>query len=182
MDTTIGGELTRLLEASFTRKIPASVRVRTAFLVTKLGTAATAALLGVSRTSVYRYIAGTRTTPPATIADRLEREVRARWQPQLQARAARALGAGLNLETRARFGYDSGSGTSDDARIRIISQHLPSDYAQPLVDTHLAGGGEDALRGILADALGDLYFRDGGQRAHGLNVEFTDMEYCVLEP
>jgi hypothetical protein len=31
---------------------------------------------------------------------------------------------------------------------------------------------------ILARALGHAYFRDGGQRAHGVHVAFTDVEFA----
>ncbi|MEU9992838.1 hypothetical protein AB0E10_39850 [Streptomyces sp. NPDC048045] len=38
-----------------------------------------------------------------------------------------------------------------------------------------AGVDEDDLRQIAAEALGEVYFRDNGQRAHGLEVELTDL-------
>jgi hypothetical protein len=31
---------------------------------------------------------------------------------------------------------------------------------------------------ILARALGHAYFRDGDQRAHGLHIAFTDVEFA----
>jgi hypothetical protein len=31
---------------------------------------------------------------------------------------------------------------------------------------------------ILARALGHAYFRDGGLRAHGLGIAFTDVEFA----
>ncbi|MFF4590955.1 hypothetical protein [Streptomyces sp. NPDC001388] len=37
------------------------------------------------------------------------------------------------------------------------------------------GAAEDQLRRIAAEALGEVYFRDNGQRAHGLEVELTDL-------
>ncbi|OSP34032.1 terminal protein [Streptomyces sp. 13-12-16] len=29
--------------------------------------------------------------------------------------------------------------------------------------------------------MGEVYFRDGGRRAHGLEVEFTDVEHLEFE-
>ncbi|WP_375231920.1 terminal protein [Streptomyces sp. NWU339] len=37
------------------------------------------------------------------------------------------------------------------------------------------------LRGIAAEGPGAVYFRDGGRRAHGLAVEFTDIEHLEFE-
>jgi hypothetical protein len=34
---------------------------------------------------------------------------------------------------------------------------------------------EDDLRKLAAEALGEVYFRDGGRRAHGLEVELKDI-------
>jgi hypothetical protein len=39
-----------------------------------------------------------------------------------------------------------------------------------------AGASEQQLRDIAGQALGEVYFRDGGRRAQGLGVEFTDIE------
>jgi hypothetical protein len=178
MDDNIADALARLLEDAFTRKPPSSVRVRAGFLVDKVGLAQAAALLGVKPDSVRRYLRGTRKNPPALVAQRLEKEVRARWQPQVRARAARQLAeSGLDLETRARFGYTGASGTSDDSRDRLLSEHLPPEHARPLIDAYLAHAGDAALNQITAAGLADIYFRDGGRRAHGLVVEFDDIEY-----
>ncbi|GAB3176781.1 hypothetical protein [Streptomyces incanus] len=37
------------------------------------------------------------------------------------------------------------------------------------------------LRGIAAEGLGAVYFRDGGRRATGLAVEFTDVEHLEFD-
>jgi hypothetical protein len=41
--------------------------------------------------------------------------------------------------------------------------------------------GEQQLRAIAAEGLGEMYFRDGGRRAHGLEVEFTDVEQFDID-
>jgi hypothetical protein len=43
-----------------------------------------------------------------------------------------------------------------------------------LIADQLAG--EQQLRALAAKGLGEVYFRDGGCRAQGLEVEFTDVE------
>jgi hypothetical protein len=36
-------------------------------------------------------------------------------------------------------------------------------------------------RDLTAQALGEVYFRDNGRRAHGLDVEFTDVQHIDFE-
>ncbi|MGW5679234.1 hypothetical protein ACWEV4_29840 [Streptomyces sp. NPDC003860] len=38
-----------------------------------------------------------------------------------------------------------------------------------------AGVDEDELRQVAAEALGEIYFRDNGRRAHGLEMKLTDV-------
>ncbi|MEU3862652.1 hypothetical protein AB0F03_35980 [Streptomyces sp. NPDC028722] len=80
------------------------------------------------------------------------------------------------IDTRARFGFTAAPGTTDDARIRHLTLALPPVHASRLLDAQQAGAGEQQLRAITAEALGEVYFRDSGRRAHGLEVEFTDVE------
>ncbi|MCW8219397.1 XRE family transcriptional regulator, partial [Streptomyces griseolus] len=44
-----------------------------------------------------------------------------------------------------------------------------------LLDAQAAGLDEDQLLQLTAEALGEVYFRDNGKRAHGLEVELTDV-------
>lgn len=52
-----------------------------------------------------------------------------RWQPQIRAKARKqaASTGGLVVSTRARFGFEAAGGTTDDARIRYITQVLPTE-------------------------------------------------------
>lgn len=52
----------------------------------------------------------------------------------------------------------------------------PARHAARLFEAQDAGATEDGLRRIAAQALGEVHFRDGGRRAQGLEVEFTDIE------
>ncbi|MEW1693787.1 telomere-protecting terminal protein Tpg [Streptomyces sp. NPDC091265] len=72
-------------------------------------------------------------------------------------------------------------GTTGDARIRDITQALPSQFAEQLFSAREQGAKEDQLRQIAADGLARMYFRADNSRAHGLGVEFTDVERLEIE-
>ncbi|MGW3360784.1 telomere-protecting terminal protein Tpg [Streptomyces bungoensis] len=176
---TVGEGLDKAVQGAFTRPAPKSAGAQMRYLVRQLkGTRQTAELLGISRRTVERYVRNQIRHPRPELAARLDREVRKRWQPQVRARAKRAAATteGLVVDTRARFGFTAAPGTTDDARLRHLTLALPPRYAARLFEAQDAGAGEDQLRQIAAQALGEVYFRDSGRRAQGLEVEFTDME------
>ncbi|MEE1790354.1 XRE family transcriptional regulator [Streptomyces sp. BE308] len=168
-----------------TRPIPKSAGAQVRFLVKQLknSTRAAAQLLSVSQRTVERYLKGQIKHPRPELAARLEAEVRKRWQPRVRDRAKKqaATSTGIVIETRARFGFTAAPGTTDDGRIRLITQHLPPAYAARLFDAQSAGATEQQLRNIAAEGLQDQYFRDRGRRAEGLQVEFTDIDYVELD-
>ncbi|GAA2390375.1 hypothetical protein GCM10010420_12660 [Streptomyces glaucosporus] len=154
------------------------------FLVrSEKSTRAVARLLGISQRTVERYVKGQIKRPRPELADRLAREVRARWQPRVRERARRraATTDGITVEARARFGFTAAPGSTDDGRMRRITRHLPPDYAARLFEAQAAGAPEDRLRAVVAEGLQEEYFRDGGRRAPGLLVEFTDIDYIELD-
>jgi hypothetical protein len=85
---------------------------------------------------------------------------------------------GFVFHTRARFGFAAAAGSSDDPRVRWITQYLPGEVARELFSARDAGAGEQQQLVILARALGHAYFRDGGRRAHGLHIAFSDLEFA----
>ncbi|MFJ3311151.1 telomere-protecting terminal protein Tpg [Streptomyces sp. NPDC086549] len=179
----IGDSLDEADAEHFTRPVPKSAQAQMRFLVRQLkGTRAVAELLGISQRTVERYIKGQLKHPRRDLAARLHREVRHRWQPRVRARARQraATIAGIFTSTRARFGFTAAPGTSDDPRVRYINQALPPEYAARLFAAHEAGATEAQLQAILAEGLGEMYFRDRGRRAQGLLVEFTDIEQLEL--
>ncbi|MEU8034259.1 hypothetical protein AB0C13_37700, partial [Streptomyces sp. NPDC049099] len=116
-----GDSLDRALEQAFTRPAPKSAQAQMKYLVKQLKTTkAVAQLLGVSQRTVERYVAGTLKRPHQKLRERIDREVKKRWQPQVRARAKKkaATTDGLVVSTRARFGFTAAPGTTDDARIR----------------------------------------------------------------
>ncbi|MET8682400.1 XRE family transcriptional regulator [Streptomyces sp. NPDC004647] len=180
----IGDGLDKAEQQVLTRPVPKSTQARVRFLVKQLKTTrAVAELLGVSQRSVERYLTGQRKSPPKPISDRIEGEVRRRWQPRVRQRARQqaATATGITVETRAQFGFTAAPGSTDDARLRRITEHLPPDYAARLFDAHAAGATERQLEGIVAEGLQEMYFKDRGRRAQGLLVDFTGIDYIEMD-
>ncbi|GLX24150.1 MULTISPECIES: telomere-protecting terminal protein Tpg [Streptomyces] len=176
----ISDSLTKADELHFTRPIPKSAGAQMRFLLKQLKTTkAVAATLGISQRTVERYVKNEIKQPKPALAARLEAEVRRRWQPLVRKRAREqaARTTGLVIETRARFGFTAAPGTTDDGRMRRITQHLPPEYAQRLFTAQETGATEAQLRHITAEALQEIYFKDNGARATSLLVEFTDIDY-----
>ncbi|MFI6063199.1 telomere-protecting terminal protein Tpg [Streptomyces sp. NPDC051286] len=175
----LGDSLDRAVEQAFTRPIPKSAQAQMKYLVKQLkGTKAVAQALGVSQRTVERYVAGKLKRPRKDLAARIEREVKKRWQPQIREKAKKKAAStdGIVVSTQARFGFTAAPGTTDDARIRHITQALSPQWAQRLFEARDAGATEQQLLDIAAQGLGHHYFRDNGRRAHDLDVEFTDVE------
>ncbi|MER5934037.1 XRE family transcriptional regulator [Streptomyces sp. NPDC002054] len=180
----ISDGLTRADEQNFTRPIPKSAGAQMRFLVRQLkSTREVAALLAVSQRTVERYVKDQIKQPKPALAARLESEVRRRWQPLVRKRARdrAARTTGLVIETRARFGFTAAPGTTDDGRMRRITQQLPPEYAERLFAAQEAGATEEQLRHIAAEGLQEIYFKDHGARAQGLLVEFTDIDYVDFD-
>ncbi|KAF4406159.1 MULTISPECIES: DNA-binding protein [Streptomyces] len=180
----LGDSLDQAVEGAFTRPVPKSAQARMKYLVKQLkGTRAAAGVLGVSQRTVERYVAGTLKRPRKDLAARLEREVRRRWQPRVREQAKRraATTDGLILDTRARFGYTAAPGSTDDARLRHLTQALPPQYAARLFEARDRGADEQQLLAIAAEGLQEIYFKDRGRRARGLLVEFTDIDYIDVD-
>jgi transcriptional regulator with XRE-family HTH domain len=181
----IGDSLEKATQHVTTRPMPKSAGARMRFLVkrAKGSTRAIAQRLGISQRTVERYINDTFKHPRPQLAARLDEEVRREWQPRIKQRAARkaATSTGITVEARARFGFTAAPGSTDDSRQRLITQHLPPSYARRLLNAQAGGATEEQLREIVAEGLQEQYFKDGGRRAPGLLVEFTDIDYMELD-
>ncbi|UXY33007.1 telomere-protecting terminal protein Tpg [Streptomyces sp. HUAS TT20] len=179
----IGDTLDVAAAEHFTRPVPRSAQAQMRFLVRQLkGTRQVAELLGVTQRTVERYVKGQLKRPRHDLAEKLAAETRRRWQPRVRERARRQAAAtgGIFVSTRARFGFTAAPGTSDDPRVRYINQALPPEYASRLFAAQDAGATERQLQAILAEGLGEMYFRDRNRRAEGLSVEFTDIQELEL--
>ncbi|MGW3317359.1 telomere-protecting terminal protein Tpg [Streptomyces fungicidicus] len=181
------GQIEQGLERALrTRPVPSSSEARLRFLLaTHQGsTRRVAAVLGVSQRTVQRWVTrkpGARRPPGPLQVGAIGEAVLARWQPRVRARRrARAEAEGFVFHTRARFGFAAPAGSSDDPRVRWITQYLPGEVARELFAARNAGAGEQQQLVILARALGHAFFRDGERRGHGLHIAFTDVEFAVF--
>lgn len=166
---------------AFTRPIPKSVQAQVRYLVRqeKGSTKRVAQLLGVSQRSVERYLKGDRKNPPAAITGQIRGEVERRWQPRVRQKARQQAAAqnGILISMRGTFGYSAPIGTSDEPRVRRITQALPPTYARQLLDART----DAERRQALAQGLGFAYFQDGGRRAQDLAVEVLGIDYIDAE-
>ncbi|MER5717446.1 XRE family transcriptional regulator [Streptomyces sp. NPDC002132] len=183
--TLFGDGLDQAVQRAFTRPVPKSAGAQMRYLVKQLkGTKAVAQMLRISQRTVERYVKDQIKKPRPDLAARLEREVKARWQPQVRARAKEraATTGGIVIDTRARIGYTAPVGSTDDARIRHLTVALPPQFAARLFDAQQAGAGDQQLQQIAAEGLREIYFQDGGRRAGQLEeVRFTDIEHIEFD-
>ncbi|MEU2395053.1 helix-turn-helix transcriptional regulator [Streptomyces sp. NPDC007369] len=181
------GKVIDALKSRFqTRDIPKTARGRFNALMRKEkgDTAKVAERLGVSRRAVQRYVKGDRDISKSKpeILDRLEKEVSKDHQPRVRAKAeAEAKERGIYVETRARFGFTSAGQTTDDPRIRRLTEDMPEDLIPDLFEA-LRNGNEDKAEQIVAEGLAREYFRlPDTEGVRGLDVEFTDIDYLEVD-
>ncbi|MER6539559.1 helix-turn-helix domain-containing protein [Streptomyces sp900105755] len=147
------GQIEQGLERALrTRPIPSSTEARLRFLLARDrgSTRKVATMLGVSQRTVQRWVSkrAEARRPPGPLQVRaVEEAVLARWQPRVRARRrAQAEADGFVFHTRARFGFAAPAGSSDDPRVRWITQDLPGEVARELFAARDAGAGESSSR------------------------------------
>ncbi|MER7707723.1 XRE family transcriptional regulator [Kitasatospora sp. NPDC097605] len=189
------GEIHEGLErAERTRPIPAHLNTRVRFLwekVAKEDTAALARAAGVSVRTAQRWVHALKAVAEGELkgdipmakanAAKVEQAVRAAWQPRVKKRVRRdAEKNGFMLHIQATFGYSAAAASTDDPRQRSITQKMPGEVAQTLYAARDAGATQAEQEQILADALGEHYFRQGG-RARRLDVDLNDIAWMDME-
>ncbi|MEU9546678.1 telomere-protecting terminal protein Tpg [Streptomyces mirabilis] len=183
--SVFGDGLDAAVQKAFTRPTPKSAGAQMRYLVKQLkGTKAVAQMLRVSQRTVERYVKDQIKKPRPDLAARLEREVKARWQPQIRAKAREkaATTGGIVIDTRARLGYTAPIGSTDQDRVRHLTVALSPQYAARLFDARQQGASDQELREIAAEALKEVYFQDSGRRAGSLEeVRFTDIEQLEFD-
>ncbi|MFB7171631.1 XRE family transcriptional regulator [Streptomyces sp. NPDC056254] len=170
---------------AFTKDPPKTLKGQIGYLIKQFGSAkAVAAELGVTADSVNRYRRGARKHARPDVAAKIDDAVKQRWQPMVRKRRQKkaATTGGITVETRARFGYQSSAGSTDDGRFRRLTVKLPATYAQRLFDARDTGASDQEMRGIIAEGFKEVYFQDNGGRAMGLSdVAINDIDYLDLE-
>ncbi|MEU2287896.1 helix-turn-helix transcriptional regulator [Streptomyces sp. NPDC013178] len=173
--------LERAERTKFTEPVPTSPTEQVRFLVekVKVGTRALAARLGVSQRTVQRYIKGTIRKPRQATREALADQAASEWQPEVRAQVRERASSttGLLISVRCRFGFDAPGGSSDEARMRRITQRVSPAAAREIIAGLEAGVPEKDLHDLVAHALGEAYFQDGGSRAAGLTVRMRDIDY-----
>ncbi len=132
---TFGDGLEQAVQKAFTRPIPKSAGAQMRYLVKQYkSTKQVAQMLRISQRTVERYVKDQIKKPRRDLAQRLEREVRKRWQPQIRQRAKEtaATSEGIVIDFRARLGYTAPIGSTDQDRIRHLTVALPPQYAARL--------------------------------------------------
>ncbi|MFF7459394.1 telomere-protecting terminal protein Tpg [Kitasatospora sp. NPDC008115] len=190
------GEIDEGLErAERTRPIPVHLNTRVRFLwekVAKEDTRLLARAAGVSVRTAQRWARSLADLAEGELtgdipmskanAVKVERAVRAAWQPRVKRRVRRdAEQRGFMLHIQATFGYSAAGGSTDDPRPRIITHKMPGSVAQRLYEARDAGATQAQQEKILAEALRDEYFKDSGRRARGLDVELNDIAWMDME-
>ncbi|SDS60983.1 hypothetical protein SAMN05216371_0260 [Streptomyces sp. TLI_053] len=88
---------------------------------------------------------------------------------------------GFTLHICGSFGFKSGPKSTDNPRDgRVLRQKMPGEVARRLFAARDAGAGQAEQEEILAEALGEHCFRQGG-RARGLEVAPNDVAWMDLE-
>ncbi|MFE2384568.1 telomere-protecting terminal protein Tpg [Streptomyces misionensis] len=180
----IRAALERAERALFTRPAPKSARAQMKFLHTRAkgSTKVLAERLGVSRSTVHRYLTGASTKPHKRLQEALTQETEELWQPQVraQARQRAATSGGLVITCRATFGFTA-NGTSDDGRVRDIITAVSPSHAARILEAKERGATDDELQPLLAEAITESYFREGGTVRAGLRADFRDVEHLQID-
>lgn len=138
-----------------------------------------ARIFGVTPRTAKGWLAGSKPTKRNRDAAQAATEAVTDLRKLKRAQAAAAAG-GLVVETRATFGYTASPGTTDEGRSRRITQALPPGDAAALFAAYQRQD-EGGMNAAIAAGLGEAYFRDGGRRAHGLDVALNDIDYIDIE-
>jgi hypothetical protein len=170
--------------AEFTRPVPKSAGAQVRFLLdrAKGSTAVVAARAGTTVRTIQRYAAGKLKRPRKALRTALEEETARDWQPGVRARVREqaASSGGLRIEARARFGFRAALGSTDDPRMRLVTQTIAPDDARRILAARERGATEAELQTLVAEALGHAYFRNFDARAQEVQVVFTDVEYIAF--
>lgn len=170
----------------WTRQPPRSDRARLRFLSSRGTDLATlASSLNTTPRALKNIITSQPGSPNEALSQTIFKEVIRLWQPRVRRRAHRAIGEqqhSLWVHFCGWFGFDAAAGSSDDGRVRSLSETLHHPYPARLLEARHSGASEQELRSIVADAIGESYFRvspgpDGLHKVRLTNIRYIEFSY-----
>jgi hypothetical protein len=165
----------------WTRQPPRSDHARLRFLLSHhTDIPALATRLRTTAATVQDILERRSTASAGPLHQAIVREIVRLWQPRVRRRIHQEVLAhqhrGLQVHFRGWFGFDGAEGSSDDGRMRQLSQQLPDPYPARLFEARYRNAEEKELRGIVGDAVGEAYFKVAPVRGRHV-VRLTDIEY-----
>jgi hypothetical protein len=145
----------------WTRQPPARPATRLRYLLRTQPADALAARMLAHPEAVVRWADGDVSGLTPLHAALIEHEIHRSWQLRARRRAHQRIlehGGCITVQLHARFGYTTTNGEFHDHRLRRLTEDLPALHARHLFDARHQGAGEDDLRRILADGIGEAYF------------------------
>ncbi|MEU3298102.1 terminal protein TpgA1 [Streptomyces longwoodensis] len=187
----IEDRLDEAAQTAYSQPIPKTLGARIRFLlkqekgVSRAEAArAVAVKIGRSQRTVERYRDDKIKTAKPETAALIEAEVNKAWQPLVKAKKLQTAitTGGIKVDVRAKFGFTSPRGTTNDPRYRRLTRRLDAATAAALFEAKTAGASEENLAQIVADGLRADYFTDGGTRAISLHqVELTGIDHIRFD-
>ncbi|QLH19374.1 hypothetical protein [Streptomyces sp. Rer75] len=163
----------------WTRQPPCSDRARLRFLMSRSTDLATlASRLNTTPQALQRIL--TNQVRNEALSQAILKDVIRLWQPRIRRRAHRVLAEqqhSLWVHFRGWFGFNAAAGSSDDGRVRSLSETLHHPYPARLFEARRSGASERDLRSIVADGIGESYFRVSTGRSGLHLVRLTDVDY-----
>jgi hypothetical protein len=165
----------------WTRQPPRSDRARLRFLTSKhQNPTQLANRLNTSPRKLQRILTNQPTPPDEALSHAILKEVVRLWQPRIRRQAHQALCQGqhsLYVHFRGWFGFNAAAGSSDDGRVRRLSENLHHPYPARLLEARHRNASEQELRNIVGDGVGGSYFRVS-PHSNGLHaVRLTNVDY-----
>lgn len=145
----------------WTRRPPTRPFARLRHLLRTQDTAALASRLFAHPDAIERWATGDTSGLRSVHHTLIEREIYRAWQPHVRRHAHQQIlchDGCVTVQLHARFSYTTSCGEFSDPRLRLLTEDLPAPHAQALFEARHRDAGEDELRGILADGVGEAYF------------------------
>ncbi|PZT71596.1 MULTISPECIES: telomere-protecting terminal protein Tpg [unclassified Streptomyces] len=145
----------------WTRKPPTRPEARLRHLLRAQTATTLAPRLFCSPQALTRWAGGDTADLSAANAALIEREIYRTWQPEVRRRAHRQIlqhDGCVIVQLQARFAFTTTSGEFHDPRLRRLTEELPATHASLLFHARHEDAGEDDLRRVLADGIGEAYF------------------------